>query len=256
MSDAGTNRLGLLLLASVCLFPLAYLLLRSFAFDWRYPALLPSRWSLNAWEDALLGGGKLGLAALRSLACAVLVACLATCAGFISSRMIARHRRRALLLYLAHIPFVLSPVIFGICLLPLYLQLNLVGGFTGVALAQFTLAYAYAILYFQSFWGPRTQALEEQISTLGGNQWQIWTRVLIPKARPFGIICLLQTGLLSWFDYGFAAVIGAGKFQTLTVLVFAYLGEANQTLAAAAATLLTAPLALLVLLMNKHRLKP
>jgi len=258
MVKAPTNQsvhwLGLVLLASLCLFPIGYLLLRSFAFDWRYPELLPSRWSAQAWKDALLGSGKLLMASIRSLACAMLVAVSATSAGFVTSRTIARHRRRQLLLYLAHIPFVLSPVIFSICLLPLYLQLNLIGGFAGVALAQFTLAHAYAILYFQSFWSPRTQALEEQVSTLGGSQWQIWTQVLIPKALPFAMICLLQTGLLSWFDYGFAAVIGAGKFQTLTVLVFAYLSEANQTLAAAAATLLTVPLALIVLISRKPRL--
>jgi len=254
MSDNPSNRLGLVLLASVCLFPLSYLLLRSFAFDWPFPALLPSRWSLKAWEDALPGGGQLWPATLRSLSCAVLVASLATGAGLVGSRMIARHRRRRLLLYLAHIPFVLSPVIFGIYLLPLYLQLNLVGGVAGVALAQLTLAYAYAMLYFQSFWSPRTQALEEQASTLGGNPWQIWTRVLLPRVRPFALVCWLQTGLLSWFDYGLASVIGAGKFQTLTVLVFAYLGEANQTLAAVAATLLTAPPTLLVLLSRKPRL--
>ncbi|PKM12169.1 MAG: ABC transporter permease [Gammaproteobacteria bacterium HGW-Gammaproteobacteria-3] len=232
----------LLLLGSL---PLLFLLLRSLAFSWRYPALLPEAFSPAAWQS-LFTGAQLSGALMRSFFASTLTAFLATAVGFITSRTVARHLKHKPLIFLTHIPFLMAPPVLAIGLLPFWLNLNLAGTLAGVLLAQFLLTHAYAVLYFQAFWNRRMRLLEELTLTLGASKGQLWRRVLLPQARPFAAICLLQTFLLAWFDYGFAAVIGAGKYQSLTVLVFAYLKEADQTLAATAACLLALPPMLLL----------
>ncbi|MEO6245974.1 MAG: ABC transporter permease, partial [Opitutaceae bacterium] len=54
-----------------------------------------------------------------------------------------------------------------------------------------------------------------------------------------------------WFDYGLAAVIGAGKVPVLTLRVTEYLGSGNVHLAAVCALLLIAP-PLALLLVNRR----
>lgn len=58
---------------------------------------------------------------------------------------------------------------------------------------------------------------------------------------------------MSWVQYGVTLMVGGGKVQTLPVLVYFYVNEANITFAAMASLLLTLP-PLLLLAFNKQYL--
>ena len=94
-------------------------------------------------------------------------------------------------------------------------------------------------------------SFEQLISTLGGNTWQAYTRVLFPMAKGAIMTCFFQIFLISWFEYGLTALVGVGKVQTLTLKVFQYVNEANIFFAALASCLLVFP-PLLLLWLNKR----
>lgn len=228
-------------LAVVCLFPFAYLLVLSVGEQWTFPALWPPTWRPERWVRVLTGTGALGPSLLLSLGISLTVAIVATTAGFVTGKFIAYHPRRRTLLFLAYVPFTMSPIILGTCLMYLFLRAHLVGSAVGVIAAQTMFAYGFSIIFFTSFWTKRVRALENVVRTLGGTAREAYGRVLVPLATEMVLICFFQTFLISWFEYGLTLLVGAGKVQTLPLQVYAYINEANIYFAAVAGCLLVVP---------------
>lgn len=227
--------------ALACIFPFAFLLALSLAGPWRFPLLLPEFWSGARWSS--LVGDQRGLLSslLASLLLSAAVAAVATGLGFLTSRAIAFHARRRLLLFLAYLPFVFSPVILAACLLHVFLRLHLAGSWLGVGLAQLLLAYSFAIVFFQGFWNREKRALGDLVATLGGSTGQLYRRVYLPLGREMLEISFFQTFLLSFFQYGSTVLIGGGAVKTLPVEVYHFAGEADPYYAALAGCLLVWP---------------
>ena len=241
------------LLTLGALLPFFYLLLLSISHDWFFPDLLPRRLHFELWLKLIQGKMKLGSSFLLSTFISSLVAALATCFGFLTGKYL--HHRSNSLFFLAYAPYVLSPVIMGVCLIHLYLKLGLMGNIKGVILAQLSFAFAYSLILFRSFWNANILAMEELVYTLGGNVWQAYRTVLIPMAKPLLLLCYFQTFLLSWFQYGLTLLIGAGKVQTLPLKVYDYIFEANVYYAALASCLLVLPPIFLLWANKKYLLK-
>ncbi len=106
------------------------------------------------------------------------------------------------------------------------------------------------MLLFVDYWDARLKALEDLVFTLGGSSSQAYLKVILPVSKNILLLCLFQTFLTSWFDYGLTSVIGVGKIQTLTIKVFQFVGEANPNYAAVSSCLLIVP-PMLLLFANK-----
>jgi ABC-type spermidine/putrescine transport system permease subunit II len=230
-----------LVVAAAILGPLFYLLLLSLSQRWFFPDLLPGTLTIDHWLR--LSGSSSPF--LRSLIVSVLisatVAFLGTSLGFVTGRYIGYHRKREKILRLVYLPFALSPVILGTMLMNLYLRTGLAGSFTGVVLAQLTLAFGFTIIFFDGFWTRRMRAMEEDARSLGCNSRQRFRYVLIPVSADAVRICFFQTFLISWYQYGLTLLVGSGRIRTLPLLVYEYIGEANPYTAAVASLLLTIP---------------
>lgn len=239
------------LLVLLILFPFGYMVLLSLASEWRFPHLLPSYFGLRNWSRIM--GSETGL--LGSFVISVLislsVATAATFSGFFISRTVAYHPRKPTLTLLTYFPYVLAPVVFAACLSFFFLKIGLFGSPTGVIVAQFMIAFPYALIFFSSFWNERIQNLEGLVATLGGNRRQAFFKVLLPMARGLLLICFFQTFLISWFEYGLTSIIGVGKVQTLTIKVFLFIKEANFYYGALSCCLLIFP-PVVLLYINKR----
>ena len=233
--------------------PLVLLLLLSVTRHWSYPGLWPDALQWSQWRVMLSGDRGLLDALVSSLLIAVIVAVGATTAGFLTSQRIAGHRRRGVLLMLALLPFAISPVVLGVTLNYGFIRLQLAASLWGVILAQFLFAYAYAVLLLSGFWNTRIAALSELAESIGADRFQIWWRVRLPLAAGLLGVSLFQTFLISWFDFALARLIGAGRVQTLPLLVFDYFGSGDFRLAAACGVLLVG-LPLAAVLLNRRLL--
>ena len=233
------------------LFPFIYLLGLSFASDWRFPAIIPEYIGFKNWEAITNSDAGLLASLGTSILIALLVASTATLSGFMIGRMVSYHRMKNKLLLLTYFPYVLAPVVFGVCLSYFFLKIGIFGTTFGVITAQFLIAFPYAVIFFSSFWGRRTKNFEDLVSTMGGNKTQTYVRVLFPLAKGMILICFFQTFLISWFEYGLTSVIGIGKVQTLTVKVFLFIKEANFYYGALSSCLLIFP-PVLLLYINKR----
>ncbi len=239
-----------------CLFPFAYLLLLSVTEAWPFTARWPERVSLALWRRVLGGSSALGASFFLSCLVSVVVASVSTLAGYATGKYIAFHRRKRTLLLMAYVPFVMSPVVLGTCLMFLYLKAGLVGNVAGVVLAQIIFAYGFSIVFFSAFWNQDIKALEDLVYTLGGSTFDAYRRVLLPVSKGVLLICFFQTFLISWFQYGLTLLIGAGKVQTLPIKVYDYINEANVYYAAMASCLLVLPPAVLLWINKRFVFKP
>ena len=242
-------------LTALIALPFVVLLMQSLARSWSYPALWPQRWQLEQWLVLGAAWPSLAAAAWRSLVLALLVALVATGAGFFTSRALTRSALRQRWLALALLPFAVPPVVYALSLAQAYAALGLNGHYGGVLLAQLPFAYGYAVLLCRGYWTRHSRALDELALSLGARPAQVWWRVHVPLARGLLGVCLFQTALMSWFDFALVRVIGAGHVETLTLKVFDYLGAGDLRQAAAAALLLLGP-PCLALLANPRLLWP
>ncbi|SFG04620.1 ABC transporter permease [Pontibacter chinhatensis] len=239
------------ILITAILLPFLFFGVLSVGQAWFYPSILPQRFTLSNWQELLVGQSELQLSLLLSLLLGMGVAILATLAGFVISKEIARAKYKNRWLLLAYWPFVLSPVVLAILVQRFFLLTGMSGEVIGVLLGQFILAFPFAVIFFQSFWTYEILQMEQQSQTLGASAVYTLQQVLLPLAKPLLLICFFQTFLISWFEYGLTQFIGLGKIKTLTILVFKYVNEANIFHAALASLLLMLPPALLLWLNKK-----
>ncbi len=229
------------LLVLLVIFPFAYMVLLSLASGWRFPDVIPSYIGLKNWETIL--GSETGLLTsfVTSLIISLSVGIVSTISGFLISRTVFYHPQRQILNLLTYFPYILAPVVFAACLSFFFLKLGLFGNVTGVIVAQFLIAFPYALIFFSSFWNKKIKSYEDLVATLGGNRKQTFLKVLLPLAKSMLLICFFQTFLISWFEYGLTSIIGIGKVQTLTIKVFLFIKEANYYYGALSCCLLIFP---------------
>lgn len=235
----------------MCVTPPLFLLALSNADAWRFPTFIPGQWQPQRWLDVLGGSSRLSGSFGLSVLISITVAGCCTPMGYLIAKAIAFHPRKRLWLFLAYLPFAMSPVILATCLMFLYLKLGLNGTVSGVILAQAMFALGFSIVFFGPFWNRERQALEQLVLTLGGTPWQALRHALLPVSRGMLLICFFQTFLISWFQYGLTLLIGAGKIQTLPIKVYEYVNEANPYYAALASCLLVIP-PIVLLWLNKR----
>ena len=247
------SRILILFLLLLFLLPFGLLGLLAVGEGWRFPAALPPAYSLAALRGLLAADNDLLAGLGRSLLLAGLVAGLATAGGFVVARQIARSGQAHRWVALSYLPYALPPVLLAVLVQPFIIRMHLSGSVGGVLLGLLLLALPFATLLLSSFWTRQATEYDQLARTLGCTPRQALRQVLLPLAWPLLRTTLVQTFLLSWFDFGLTNVLSVGKVRTLTVQVFTYVSEANAPLAAVASLLLLLPPALL-LLANKSAL--
>lgn len=239
------------LFLSIVVFPFLFLVALSLGRNWRYPAVLPTQWSVGNWQALLHDQSDLATSVFLSLTLSISLAAVVTVVSFLTCRAVVRSRHKQRLLVLSYFPYVFAPVVLAACLQFFFLVTDLAGTVGGVWIAQLFITYPFGILFFTSFWDERLFSLQYLAETLGAKPAQVFWKVLLPLAKGPLLVCFFQLFLISWFEYGLTTLLGVGKVQTLTVKVFQYINEANVYFAALASLLLVLPPALLILINRK-----
>ncbi len=236
-----SKKILIVLTAVVYLFPFGYMGLLSVAESWSYPALWPNQLTADHWLQLLTAQSEITWSFLLSVTLSLCVAATATVTGFLTSKYIAAHDRSRWLLLGTYFPFILSPVIYAAFIYFYFVWLDLTGHFAGVFIGHLLLAYPYAIILCTGFWSRRYLQMEEVARTLGSSPLKTFLRVLMPLARGILLMTFFQTFLISWFEYGLTTILGVGKIETLTLLVYQFITEANIYYAALSSFLLMLP---------------
>ncbi|MGF1737707.1 ABC transporter permease [Photobacterium satsumensis] len=188
------------------------LLVWSFAQRWRFPDLLPSRYSERFWQQEIptlaeLMGSSLLLALVSSAVALILViACLEY----------RQRYQRAIPVWLIAIPLVTPQLslLFGIQIVT-----YLVPGqhyLLWVAWSHLIFVFPYIYLALDGAWRSYDTRLDQCSRSLGLTAWQTWWRVKRPQVQP-AIIFGLAIGIsVSLAQYLPTQMLGAGRISTVT----------------------------------------
>jgi len=242
-SDVPHQRSGWQIPTVLCMLaPQLFLLLLSLGTGWSYPGLLPDRLDGGPWR-LLSAFSGLWRAAMTGAALSLAAAILSTLFGLLISRTLRRStgRTRRFSEALLLLPFVVSPIVAGVCLFDLVARIGLAGSFTGVLCGHVFFGTAAATVILSGAWSDQAARQELLVRSLGGGTLAVCRHAIWPHAQGPLLVCLVQTALLSWMDYGIVLQLGGGQVQTLTLRLSSLIRESSINQAALAALLLLLP---------------
>jgi len=219
-----------------------------------HPTLLPHGLTLDHWRE-LLAAGQVFAPLGKSLATAGLVAAaalmLAAPAAYSLARLSARWRYGILLgLFLFRM---LPEVSIALPVAVVFLRWGLLDTVAGLAMAHLTVVLPVVAWVLTTAFLTIPREVEEAAALDGCSAWQTLRHVTLRLALPGLAVGGLLAWMFSWEEFILASYLTLSA-KTMPLQVYYYLYQGNWFLTAAAATLMTAPV-LLVVGMLQQRLQ-
>lgn len=202
--------LALLLLTSAMIIPLTATW--SMAQRWRFPALFPTQWTLQFWQDewpnVLLNIETSVQLALCSGTLALLIAVFA--------QEYRLQSKRAIPVYLIALPMLLPQLslLFGLQVLSLVVASNAYA--LWVVWAHTFFAFPLAYLALSGPWQSYNPDYSKMARSLGKNEWQIFWKIKLPLLFP-ALLYAWAVGIsVSLAQYLPTLMLGGGRLTTIT----------------------------------------
>lgn len=163
----------------------------------------------------------------------------------------AKATRAALLVMVARITPGLS---YLVPLFLLFQWLGLVGGYSPQIITHLVLTVPIVVWVMIGFFEGLPSEIEEAALVDGATIWQAFRHVAMPLARPGITVAMILAFIFSWNNFLFGVVLAGRETRTLPVAIYNVLTfeQISWGPLAAAALLVTAPVLLLTLLMQKE----
>ena len=162
-----------------------------------------------------------------------------------------RARGMAILILIARITPGLS---YLIPLFLLFQWVGLIGSLVPLAITHLVLTVPIVVWVMIGFFEGLPGELEEAALVDGATIWQAFYYVALPLARPGIVVATILAFIFSWNNFIFGVVLAGRETRTLPVAVYNFLSFEHISWGplAAAALVVTAPVLILTLLMQKE----
>lgn len=249
---AGPRWAGLVLalVSAAVVLPFVPLVLWALSGEWRYPDLLPTRWSTRGLEALARPGLRLGEAVQGSLVIAAATAVCSVAVGLPAGVALgARWRGKGAVLLFVLLPVMVPPLVSVLGLHLTLVRLGLADTWPGVLLAHLVPTASYSVLIVTAAVAARDRGLDEVARTLGASPWATFWQVTWPDVRPSVVVAGLFSFLISWGQYVLTLLVGGGSVLTLPMLLFSAASGSDPVLTGALALVFAVP-PLLVLVVS------
>ncbi|HEY8594771.1 MAG TPA: ABC transporter permease [Devosiaceae bacterium] len=260
------QRFYLLAVATVIVGPFLPLLIQSFAFQWDWPHLLPTKWWWTAretsflpqaWDYVLSPYSRLWEATVNTvfIGLSVMVLCLAICLP--AARVLARENFRGKngFEFFLSLPLIVPESAIGIALLMIFIRLGLAGSYVGIIIAHLIPTIPYMIRMLTAVYQGLGREFEEQAAVLGASRWQILRMVTLPMLMPGVVAGSLFTFLVSTNIFLLTFFLGQGRIITLPTLLFSKISGGTLDASAAGLTLLVSVPGIVLLVISERFIK-
>ncbi len=216
------GNLGLAVAALLVALPFLPLFLWSFAGEWRFPALLPTGWSLRGFQALAEPGSRVIEATINSLVVGGAATAASVAVGLPAGMALGRYefRLKGLVVFFVLLPILVPPLASTMGVHLTFIRLGLADTAFGVFLVHLVPTVPYTTVILASVFAERGVELEEAARTLGATPWQAFLRVTLPGVAPGVAVAALFAFLVSWSQYILTVLIGGGNVITLPMLLF------------------------------------
>jgi putative spermidine/putrescine transport system permease protein len=210
-SRAG-HRAMIVVLAIGALVPLATLMLRAVADEWRSPAILPQRYGTRGVEEAFADATRTTEAITNSLTVGLASTVLALVLAWPAARVIGerRLRRPGVVWVLLGLPLLVPPFATGAGLTEWFIRIGLADTLAGLVMAHLVPVLPYVVLILATGFRPEVRELEEAAAVHGAGAGRRLVLVTLPTLAPVVAVAALLGFLVSWSQYGLSLTVGGG----------------------------------------------
>jgi putative spermidine/putrescine transport system permease protein len=234
--------------------PLVPVLLWAVAGEFRYPAPLPQEYSRRGLDLVLDPRSGVLEGLLTSLTIATTVALLAAVLGCTAGRALGLYafRGKRVVQFLLLAPAIVPTLAVTLGIQVHFIRYGLADTVAGVVLVHLVPTVPYVSLVMASTFANLEVGYEDQARVLGAGPLRRLVSVTLPAVRPGLVVAAFLAFLISWSEYILTLLIGGGTVRTLPLLLFAAIGSADLTAAAALSLVIAVPPVLLVGLTGRY----
>lgn len=253
--------LWVLLIVTVVLyaFPFVYLLLTSLKNPFETlavpPQILPSRWTLDNYADALARNGVVA-SFVNSVTTAVIATALSLLLAIPAAYAITRFRTRSgrLLSMTALITRMVPPVAVGVPLTSMIAAMRLTDTPTGLAIAHTTISLPLSILLMASFFEAVPVEIEEAAKVDGCSRLRVLWSVVMPVISGGVAVTAIFAFLASWNEFLFSTLLTSVRAQTTPIMIANFQTQFGLDWGpmTALATLYSVPVIVLTIFLQRH----
>ena len=231
--------LGALIALVIMLFPLYAVIIASFEnnsqlLGTHYNFLPPTPSFANYSAVISTQGGHIVSTLIIGIGTAIVTLAIAVPAAHALARY--RFRVTALLVGGLLIAQILPSIVIANSLFLLYHKLHLLNSYPGLILADASYAIPFSILVLRAFMLGLPNDVLQAARVDGASEWKTFLRVVLPMSRSAVITVAVFAFLNGWGDFIFALTLLSGStFEPLTLSVYSYIGEFQQSLGQAMA---------------------
>jgi multiple sugar transport system permease protein len=265
MKRSGTYRIlyGSLVIVTVCVmvFPFVWQVLTSLKNPGEMfqtpPSLLPEKLHIQNYRDVFTSGVPFHLYLRNSAVIAGMTTIVCLIVGSFASYVLARYRFRGqhfflgILLAVAMFPQVaiISPLFL------FFRDIGLLNTYPGLIIPYTTFALPLTVWILTSFFRELPRDLEDAALIDGCSPFQSFYRIIVPLAAPGMVTTAILVFIFAWNEFLFAFIFNtSNEMRTVTVgiTMFPGLHEVPWGTIFAASTIITIPLVVLVLLLQRR----
>lgn len=245
----------LLLALLVLLFPFVWMVLMSLRDQAQNTSAVP-KWfftpTLENYQAVIVGNNFLQFT-WNSLVVAVSATSLGLVLGVPAAYAIARFKQRGLALWIL-VSRIIPYITF---LLPWFLvfsQLKLIGSYTALIMTHLIITLSLVVWVSSAFFEDIPLDLEEAGQVDGLTRAGAFVRITLPLVTPGLVTAAILAFIFSWNQFLFSLILGGPNTKTVPVAVFNFIsyGSVNFGGIAAASVLITLPVVLLALLVQRY----
>jgi multiple sugar transport system permease protein len=203
-------------------------------------------------------GNHLARALVNSLIVGVITTVVSLIFGIFTAYALARLNFRAKYLVMG---FVLAASMFpGVALVTplfqLFTNLDWIGTYQALIIPYISFALPLTIYILVSFFREMPWELEESARIDGCTKTQAFRKIIMPLAAPGIFTTAILAFISAWNEFLIASQLSNGQTQTVTVAIASFTGsqphQEPYTAVMAAATIVTIPLVIMVLIFQKQ----
>jgi putative spermidine/putrescine transport system permease protein len=234
--------------------PFASVIIWSIAAGWRFPDVLPAKYSLRGYKVAFEPNGDMVRGIFTSTIIALIVGILATCIGTAAARAIAMYnfRLKKVFQFLVLAPLIVPSLAVTMGIQVLFIKYGLANSIQGVILAHLIPTIPYVVMIMSGIFSNFDRSYEEQGQVLGASRMKVLLKITFPIVLPGLAVSFLFAFVISWSEYILTLLVGGGVVITLPMALFSYLGGSDLPLVGAAALVFMIPPLILLRFTSKH----
>lgn len=149
---------------------------------------------------------------------------------------------------------ILPGIVFLVPLFIIYRRLGLINTYTGIIATHIIIVLPTIIWIMAGFFEDVPRELEDAAMIDGCSRISAFFRIILPLSRPGIVAVVILSFIASWNNFIFVLILGGSHTITLPMAVYSFMSfeDVNWGGLNAAATLITLPILLLSLLVQKQ----